>query len=172
MRTTVKERKGKRKERERKTPKRETTYVLRRAPSGYSSDVVCTLVPPLYFGSKNAATRPVVTRVSRGQSFPATSSLSFSFFLSSRSFLSLSLSLLFGSNERRLRAFALTAFQFVKIPVCPSLSPSLSLYRLYILSLSPFRFILDRRPLPSVRVHPLSDIDVAYRTSNHLPGCH
>lgn len=144
--------KGKREREREKLPRRETTYVLRRAPSGYSMRR-CTFVPPLYFGSKNAATRPVVTRVSRGSSFSRHLSFSlsprrvyieiytpFSVYLPSVS-----------SDERRLRAFALTAFQFVRIPLRPSLV--YARYRAYILSLSPFLFILDR-PLPSVRVHP------------------
>lgn len=141
--------KGKR-ERE-KLPRRETTYVLRRAPSGYSMRR-CTFVPPLYFGSKNAATRPVVTRVSRGSSFSR--HLSFSLAAASiyRDIYSLLRLLPLGFlSERRLRAFALTAFQFVRIPLRPSLV--YTHYRAYILSLSPFLFILDR-PLPSVRVHP------------------
>lgn len=108
-----------------------------------------TFVPPLYFGSKNAATRPIVTRVSRAaRLFPDLFS-PFLFLLASP--LSFSLDrdplLSFGFNEQRLRALALTAFQFVRIPLPFSIN--------YLLSLA--LAILDRQ-LPSIHVHFFSNV--------------
>lgn len=98
----------------------------------------CTFVPPLYFGSKNAATRPIMTRVSRAARlfFP---DLFLLFFFLLGSLLSLvrhrDLSLFSGFNVQRLRAFALTAFQFVRIPFPFSIN-YLFLYLFSSLSLS------------------------------------
>lgn len=123
----------------------------------------CTFVPPLYFGSKNAATRPIVTRVSCGSSFSRLI-LSLFFFLLN-SLLSLlkyrDLPLSFSFNEQRLHAFALTAFQFVRIPLPFSInylsfiSLSLSFSQFSIISCRPSMCI----PFP------------VYRSSNYLPGC-
>lgn len=101
----------------------------------------CTFVPRLYFGSKNAATRPVLTRVSRGSSFSRLTLFS-----------SASIEILFSANERRLRAFALTVCQFVRISLSLSFYLAFSRSRLLLLCPSLFLFVLERR----CRVHPLS----------------
>jgi len=106
----------------------------------------CTFVLPLYFGSKNAATRPIVTRVSRGSSFSrfmlsislSLSWILFSFFVKYRDLLS------FNFSERRLHAFALTASQFVRNPsLCLFLSLSIIFYLILslFLSLNPHSFV-------------------------------
>lgn len=101
-----------------RTPGRETTYVLRRAPSGYSRDGVRSF---LHFISalKMLLRGPSWHRMSRGSSFSPTYPLSSSLFPWSLFSLSVRYRdlLSFSFNEQRLRAFALTTFQFVRIPL-------------------------------------------------------
>jgi len=124
----------------------------------------CTFVPPLYFGSKNAATRFVVTRALRGSSFPR--------FTRSFSLLPCRAR----APSRRVSRFSPLSFSLLIstssapswclcLPICQDSSPFCSRSSLLlILSLSPPLLILDRTSL-------LRCAGVAYRTSDHLPGC-
>lgn len=120
----------------------------------------CTFVPPLYFGSKNAASRPIVTRVSRDSSLFPDLFLLCLFLLSCllpfvryRNF-----SLSFGFSVQRLRAFALIAFQFVRVPFPFSIN--------YLFFIS---FFLPHNSRSSAAVHPYVSLFHCQDISNHLP---
>jgi len=77
MRTTQQWEKKRETEKERYAKKRDHLRLPTRAQRIFKRR--CTFVLPLYFGSKNAATRPIVTRESRSLSFSDLFSLSLSF---------------------------------------------------------------------------------------------